>query len=106
MAKIPLTHDLFPNKPVLWMEDVGPVVIAGSFAFCCECEAGQEQSDIFVWIYEKPETLPEDVSKTIPKTRTIGKRAFEDEKSMLHMRNFILKFVKDKEYRKEFLVAS
>ncbi len=106
MAKIALTPDIFFNKPVRWMQDVGPVVFAGNFAFCCECEAAADPIDVSVWIYEKPADLPEDPSAILPRTRPLAKRSFLDDDSMLHIRNFILKFIKDEEYRKAFLIAS
>ena len=106
MAKIALTPELFINKPVRWMDDVGPVVFAGGFAFCCEYDACQEPMDVLVWIYEKPGALPEDANEIIPKTRCLGKRNFIEDNPVLHIRNFILKFVKDESYRKDFLIAS
>ena len=105
MAKIPLTPELFPDKPVLWMDDVGPVIVLGEFAFCCECDSGEEPQEINVWIYAKPDTLPDDPDQEIPKTRVVGKRNFQDENSTLHIQNFIRKFTIDETYRKDFLVA-
>jgi hypothetical protein len=105
MAKIALTPEIFENKSVRWMEDVGPVVFVGDFAFCCEYEADQDPPDILVQIHEKPETIPEDENEMIPMTRHIGKRSFEDENSILHIRNFILKFSTDEQYRKTFITA-
>jgi hypothetical protein len=106
MVMIPLTPELFPDKPVLWMDDVGPVVMLGDFAFCCECESGADPQEINVWIYEKPDTLPDDPDQEIPKTRVVGKRNFLDEESTLHIQNFIRKFTTDESYRKDFMVAS
>ena len=106
MPKIPLTPEVFSNKPVHWMDEVGPVIMEGKFAFCCECEAGEELPEILVWIYEKPNKLPADPFEEIPKTRVVGKRNFQDENSMLHIRNFIIKFSKDPLYRKDFIIAS
>ena len=105
MAKIPLIPELFPNMPILWMDDVGPVILIEEFAFCCECESEQELSDIYVCVYEKPDILPDDPRGTIPKTRVLGKRNFHDESSMLHIRNFIMKFAKDEQYRKDYMIA-
>jgi hypothetical protein len=106
MAKIALTPDLFVNKPVHWMKDVGPVVFAGNFAFCCEYEAAEDPIDVWVWIYEKPPSLPENPEALLPKTRPLAKRSFLDDDSVLHIRNFILKFVRDADYRKEFLIPA
>ena len=108
MALIALTPDLFPNQPVYWMDDVGPVVIFGAFAFCCECDCESEKDapEIFVWIHEKPDTLPDDPEEMILKTNAIGKRSFKGENSMVHIRNFIVKFIKDKAYRKDFMITS
>jgi hypothetical protein len=88
------------------MDEVGPVVMEGNFAFCCECEAGEELPEVLVLIFEKPEKLPADPLDEIPKTRVVGKRYFKGENSMLHIRNFIIKFSKDPDYRKEFITAS
>ena len=106
MAKISLTTELFPNKPTLWMDDVGPVVLEGQFAFCCECEPCQEPQGIDVCIFEKPDILPDDPDETIPKTREVGKRHFGDEGSTLHIRNFIIKFAQDEQYRKNFMTTA
>ena len=108
MAMIPLTPELFPNQPVYWMDDVGPVVIIGEFAFCCECDCESEKDlqEIFVWIYEKPDTLPDDPDEMILKTGAVAKRNFKGENSTVHIRNFIVKFVKDEAYRKDFMITS
>ena len=87
------------------MDDVGPVIIIGDFAFCCESESGQESPSIDVSIYERPDILPDDPDETISKTREVGTRHFEDESSTLHIRNFIIKFAEDKQYRKNFLIT-
>jgi len=108
MAMIPLTPELFPTQPVYWMDDVGPVVIVGEFAVCCECDCQTEKNmqEIFVWIYEKPDVLPDDPDEMIFKTHPVAKRNFKDENSMVHIRNFVVKFIKDKGYRKDFLISS
>ncbi len=105
MAKISLTPELFPNKPILWMDDVGPVIIVGDFAFCCERESDQKSPSIDVLIYEKPDILPDDPDEMIPKTREVAERHFKDESSTLHIRNFIIKFAEDKQYRNNFLIV-
>lgn len=106
MTKICLTPEVFTEKPILWMEDVGPVVQEGNFIFSCECEAGEELPEILVSIFEKPDTLPDDPEEEIPKTRVVGKRNFQGENSTLHIRNFIIKFSADDQYRKDFMIAS
>ena len=108
MAMIPLTPELFPNQPVFWMDDVGPVVMVGEFAVCCECDCKSEKDsqEIFVRIFEKPDVLPDDPDEMIFKTQAVAKRNFKDEDSMVHIRNFVVKFVKDKGYRKDFLIPS
>ncbi len=108
MAMIPLTPEVFSNQPIYWMDDVGPVVIMGEYAFCCECDCGSEKDsqEIFVWIYEKPDVLPDDPDEMILKTPAVAKRSFQNENSMVHIRNFIMKFVKDEGYRKEFMIPS
>ena len=108
MAMIPLTPELFPNETVYWMDDVGPIVVVGEFAFCCECECdtGQELPEILVWIFEKPGELPDDPDEMIPSAHPVAKRDFKDENSMVHIRNFIMKFVKDEAYRKDFMIES
>ena len=108
MTMIPLTPELFPNRPVYWMDDVGPVIIIGEFAFCCECDCESEKDlqEIFVRIYEKPDTLPDDPDEMILKTGTVAKRNFKGENSTVHIRNFIVKFVKDEAYRKDFMITS
>ena len=56
--------------------------------------AGEKDApEIFVWIHEKPDTLPDDPEEMILKTNAIGKRSFKGENSMVHIRNFIVKFV-------------
>ena len=102
MAMIALTPEVFPDKPTLWMDDVGPVIIVGNYAFCCECEPSEEQQTIEVNIYEKPDKVPKNPDDIIPKTRAVGKRSFLDESNMLHIRNFIIKFAGDPQYRKDF----
>ncbi len=106
MAMIPLTPDVFSNQPIYWMDDVGPVVIVGDFAFCCECDCGSEKDsqEIYVSVYEKPKDLPDDPDEMVLKTAAIAKRSFRDESSMVHIRNFIMKFVKDAGYRKGFMI--
>jgi len=104
MAMIALTPEVFPDRPILWMDDVGPVIIVGNYAFCCECEPCTEPQSIDVNIYEKPKSIPENPDDMIPKTRAVGKRNFQDESNMLHIRNFIIKFAKDPQYRKDFMV--
>ena len=108
MAMIPLTPELFPNQPVYWMDDVGPVVIVGDFAFCCEydCKAEKDAQEISVRIYEKPDLLPDDPDESILLTRAVAERNFVNENSMVHIRNFIVKFVKNVSYRKDFLIPS
>jgi len=108
MAMIPLTPELFPSQPVYWMDDVGPVVMVGEFAFCCESDCSSERGpqEILVWIFEKPDFLPDDPEAMILKTHTVAKRSFKDENSMVHIRNFVMKFVKDESYRKDFMTSS
>jgi len=106
MSKITLTPELFPDKPVLWMDDVGPVVLVGDFVFCCEVESEQDPEEICVLIYDKPDILPDnDSDQTIPKMCEVAKRNFQDENSTIHIKNFIMKFVNDEEYRQGFMVV-
>ena len=105
MSKIPITLELFPNKPIFWMDDVGAVVLVEKFAFCCEIDSEQDPPDIHVWIYEKPDILPDDPDQMIPKTRVVGKRNFQDENFLIHIQNFIMKFVQDEQYRKDFMIV-
>lgn len=106
MAMIPLTPELFPNEPVYWMDDVGPIVVVGEFAFCCECDSGRESPEILVWIFDRPDALPDDPEEMIPGENPVAKRNFKDENSMVHIRNFIMKFVSDEAYRKDFMIES
>ena len=105
MPKVALTQDVFPNKPVHWMDGVGPVILAGNYAFCCEYEADKECLDVSVMIYEKPEAVPKDPAEMIQQTKAIGTRNFDEEDNpVLHIRNFIMKFIKDEDYRKDFMI--
>lgn len=61
--------------------------------------------DVCVWIYEKPEAVSKDPSELIQKTKAVARRNFEEEDNpVLHIRNFIMKFIKDEEYRKDFMI--